>query len=60
MNSNRSVLVLLGVRGGGDRQPVVALACGLRERGHRVTVLCDSATEQLIKPTGLPTITIPP
>ncbi len=60
MDNNRSVLVLLGVRGGGDRQPVVALACGLRDRGHRVTVLCDSATKQLIKPTGLLTITIPP
>ncbi len=60
MRSDRSVLILLGVRGGGDRQPVVALACGLRDRGHRVTVLCDSVTKQLIKATGLTTITIPP
>lgn len=60
MTSNRSVLVLLGVRGGGDRQPAVALACGLQDRGHRVTVLCDSATERLIRPTGLSTITLPP
>jgi UDP:flavonoid glycosyltransferase YjiC (YdhE family) len=60
MRNDRSVLVLLGVRGGGDRQPIVALACGLRDRGHRVTVPCDSATEQLIEPTGLPTIIIPP
>ena len=60
MKSDRSVLVLLGVRGGGDRQPVVALAFGLRDRGHRVTVLCDLPTEQLIRPAGLPTITVPP
>ena len=59
MTSDRSFLVLLGERGGGDRQPVVALACGLRDRGHRVTVLCDSATEQLIRPTSLATITLP-
>jgi UDP:flavonoid glycosyltransferase YjiC (YdhE family) len=60
MRRNLSVLVLLGARGGGDRQPVVALACGLHDRGHEVTVLCDSATERLISPTGLPVLIIPP
>jgi UDP:flavonoid glycosyltransferase YjiC (YdhE family) len=60
MTADRSILVLLGVRGGGDRQPAIALASGLRDRGHRVTVLCDTATEQMIKPTGLSTITLPP
>jgi UDP:flavonoid glycosyltransferase YjiC (YdhE family) len=38
----------------------VALACGLRDRGYRVTILCDKPTEQLISSTDLPTITIPP
>ncbi len=60
MSTDRSILVLLGARGGGDRQPAVALACGLHDRGHRVTVLCDTATEEMIKPTGLSTITLPP
>ncbi len=59
MTTDRSILVLLGARGGGNRQPAVALACGLRDRGHRVTVLCDSATEQMIESTALPIITLP-
>ncbi len=57
--TDRSILVLLGARGGGDRQPAVALACGLQDRGHRVTVLCDTVTEEMIKPTGLTTFTLP-
>jgi UDP:flavonoid glycosyltransferase YjiC (YdhE family) len=39
---------------------VVALACGLRDRGHKVDVLCDEATASLIKTTDLSTTTFPP
>lgn len=60
MATDRSILVLLGARGGGDRQPAIALATGLQDRGHRVTILCDAATEQMIESTGLPTVTLPP
>ena len=59
MAKQRSVLVLLSARGGGDRHPVVALACGLRDRGDQVTVLCDLATEEMIAGTGLTTLTVP-
>ena len=60
MTNRRSVLALMSTTGGGDRHPVVALACGLRDRGDQVTVLCDLATEKLIAGTDLPTLTIPP
>lgn len=59
MAKHRSVLILLSARGGGDRHPVVALACGLRDRGDQVTVLCDLSSKKLISSTGLPTLTIP-
>ena len=60
MNEGRSVLILLSERGAGDRPPVIALALGLKERGDKVTVLCDPATKHQIRSTGLSTITIPP
>lgn len=60
MVSGRSVLVILGAAGGGDRPPVVKLAVGLRDRGHRVTILCDSATEQMVASTGLRTVSYGP
>ena len=59
MAKHRSILILLSARGGGDRHPVVALACGLRDRGDQVTVLCDLTSEKLISSTGLPTLIIP-
>jgi UDP:flavonoid glycosyltransferase YjiC (YdhE family) len=54
-----SYLIILTAKGGGDRPPVVALACGLRDRGHRVTVLCDEETAKLIASTDLPTAKFP-
>ncbi len=50
-------LVLLSAAGGGDRQPVIALAVGLAEHGHDVTFLCDPHTSGLVEGTGIPTIT---
>ena len=60
MTKRQSILLTISARGDGDRYPVVALACGLRDRGHRVTVLCDEATSKLIASTGLATLIIPP
>ncbi|MDX1377976.1 MAG: hypothetical protein R3307_03935, partial [Anaerolineales bacterium] len=55
----KSFLVILTAKGGGDRPPVVALACGLRDRGHHVSVLYDEETAQLIGSTNLPTVRFP-
>ena len=52
----RRILVLLSTAGGGDRQPVVALAVALAARGHEVTVLCDHKSVDLVSATALPTI----
>lgn len=51
------ILVLLSTAGGGDRQPVIALAVALRDRGHHVTVLCDSASTGLVEVAGLEAVT---
>lgn len=52
----RNVIVVLSTAGGGDRQPVIGLAVALHERGHEVTILCDSSTIDLVASTGIPTI----
>jgi UDP:flavonoid glycosyltransferase YjiC (YdhE family) len=52
----KNILVLLSTAGGGDRQPVIGLAVALHERGHRVTILCDAATVDLVAGTGVPTV----
>ena len=59
MSKHKTILIVLCTKGGGDRPPVVALACGLRDRGHQVEVLCDEETAQYIASTNLPTITFP-
>lgn len=60
MTKTRSILITISARGGGDRYPVIALACELSNRGDKVTVLCDPATAKLIESTGLETLIIPP
>jgi UDP:flavonoid glycosyltransferase YjiC (YdhE family) len=60
MSKRKSFLVILSAKGGGDRPPVIALACALKERGHRVSVLCDEESAQQITSTGLPAYTFPP
>lgn len=60
MSKKKSYLFILSAKGGGDRPPVIALACGLRDKGHRVEVLCDEESAQLIDSTGLLTHTFPP
>lgn len=48
--------MLLSVAGGGDRQPVIAVASILDERGHDVTFLCDEVSGDLVSGTGIPTL----
>ena len=60
MNNKRSVLALISARGGGDAPPVVALAKGLKDRGHSVIVICDEETEQAVRDTNLKTLALPP
>lgn len=60
MSKRHSFLFILSAKGGGDRPPVIALACALRDWGNRVGVLCDEESAKLIAFTGLPTITFPP
>lgn len=56
----KSLLFFLSAKGGGDRPPVIALACALEERGNRVGVLCDEESARDIASTGLPFYTFPP
>ena len=60
MRAPASMLVLISARGGGDWPPVMALASGLRNRGHRVAVVCDVRTEEMVAAAGLSTICVPP
>ncbi len=60
MTNHRSILFIIdNPGGGGDRPPLVALACGLQNRGHQVTVLCNLATQKLLHNTDLNTSIIP-
>jgi UDP:flavonoid glycosyltransferase YjiC (YdhE family) len=56
----RAILVVITARGGGDWPPVLALARGLVERRHRVSVLCDEQTRTAVQATGLDAIALPP
>jgi len=55
----QSVVALVSERGGGDVPPVVALAVGLRDRGHDVRLLCDGAVLDAVRASGLPTLQLP-
>ncbi|HSG18141.1 MAG TPA: nucleotide disphospho-sugar-binding domain-containing protein [Anaerolineae bacterium] len=59
MSKRKSFLFIVSAKGGGDRPPVIALACALRDRGRRVGVLCDDESAQLIASTKLPSYTFP-
>jgi len=60
MPKPKSFLFILSAKGGGDIPPVVALACGLKDRGYLVRVLCDEESAQFIESTNLPSYTFPP
>src|SRR5713226_10038936 len=55
-----SIVALISARGGGDWPSVVALALGLHDRGHVVSLVCDRSTEAAVRSTGVPTICVPP
>jgi UDP:flavonoid glycosyltransferase YjiC (YdhE family) len=54
-----SLVAIISARGGGDWPSVVALAVGLQNRGHTVCLICDRATEAVVRDTGLATICVP-
>ncbi len=60
MPKTKSFLFILSAKGGGDIPPVVALACGLKDRGYQVRVLCDEESTQFIESTNLSSYTFPP
>lgn len=55
-----SIVALISARGGGDWPSVVAVAVGLHNRGHAVSLVCDGGTEGAVRATGLPIISVPP
>lgn len=57
MNGKR-ILALISERGGGDAPPVVTLASALQQRGHEITVLCDTKTAVLVESAGLTPIAL--
>ncbi len=56
---HHSMLALVSARAGGDKPPVLALASGMRDRGHDVHLLCDGDVAAAVAPTGLPVINLP-
>jgi UDP:flavonoid glycosyltransferase YjiC (YdhE family) len=54
-----SIVALVGARGGGDRPPVLALAAALRDRMHRVHVLCDGDLGAAPPPARLSAMHLP-
>lgn len=59
MSRHKSFLFIISAKGGGDRPPLVALACALRNRGYRVGMLCDEESVELIASTNLQSFTFP-
>lgn len=56
MTKAQRILVQATTRAGGDLNPLVALALGLREAGHELTVLCDPPSEPLFARFGMKTV----
>jgi UDP:flavonoid glycosyltransferase YjiC (YdhE family) len=59
MLKEKSYLFILSEKGGGDRPPVIALALGMKDRGHRVLMLCDQSSADSLASTGLETSIFP-
>jgi UDP:flavonoid glycosyltransferase YjiC (YdhE family) len=56
----RRFLIVATNEGGGDIQPLLAIAAGLLARGHRVTAFGDAAVPPKMDPLGISTIVAPP
>ena len=50
----RWLIIVASSGTGGDMQPFIALARGLRERGHRVLLLAPALQEEAARAAGLP------
>lgn len=55
----KRILAMISERGGGDAPPVLTLGSALRRRGHIVSVLCDTKTEEIVETAGLEPIPVP-
>ena len=49
----RRFLIVATNEGGGDIQPLLAIAAGLLARGHRVTAFGDAAVPPKMAPLGI-------
>ena len=56
----RRFLIVATNEGGGDIQPLLAIAAGLLARSHRVTAFGDAAVLPKMAPLGISTIVAPP
>ena len=56
---HKRILALISERGGGDAPPVLTLAYSLQNRGHLVSVLCDSKSSKAVISAGLDPIVLP-
>jgi MGT family glycosyltransferase len=53
------ILCIITGCGGGDWPPLLALAAGLKQRGHELMVVCDRSTLISVESSGLKTLCLP-
>jgi UDP:flavonoid glycosyltransferase YjiC (YdhE family) len=56
MSRPKRILAVARGAGGGDVHPLLAVAFGLRDRGHHVVLLCDAGAEKMVKGLGIRTV----
>jgi UDP:flavonoid glycosyltransferase YjiC (YdhE family) len=56
LTTGRRILIVATSGGGGDLQPLLALAAGLRERGHQVVAFGDASVRTTMISLGVETI----
>src|SRR5512135_1994042 len=55
----KRILILATAGAGGDLQPLIAAALGLRQRGHELIFVGDGSVSRAIQPVGIDTIVAP-
>ena len=58
--TSRRFLIVATNEGGGDIQPLLAIAAGLLARGHTVVAFGDASVPQKMDPLGISTVVAPP
>jgi len=56
----KKILILATAGAGGDLQPLIAVALGLRQRGHELVFLGDASVARVLQPLGLEADVLPP